>query len=97
MPTRQRCEPRPGAVVPAVSRRRAYAAQRRRTSAPTLRPSASAAAAWLGVSVEALRFHEQRGVVAPARTSAGYRAVVRFTRARRPGRRRLIHAFGRPS
>ena len=40
-------------------------------STPTLRPSASAAAARLGVSVEALRFHEPHGLVAPARMSAG--------------------------
>jgi len=57
---------------------------RRRMSTPTLRPSASAAAARLGVSVEALRFHEPHGLVAPARMSAGYRAVRPFTRARQP-------------
>ena len=53
-------------------------------STPTLRPSASAAAARLGVSVEALGFHEPHGLVAPARMSAGYRAVRPFTRARQP-------------
>ena len=49
-------------------------------SAPFLRPSE--AARQLGVSLKALRFYEQRGLVAPARTGAGWRAV--------PPRRRPI-------
>ena len=36
--------------------------------------SASEAATRLGVSVKALRLYEQRGLIAPARTSAGWRA-----------------------
>ncbi|MBR8220493.1 MerR family transcriptional regulator [Burkholderia ambifaria] len=39
----------------------------------TLRLSASAAAARLGVSVKALRLYERHGLVAPERTPAGYR------------------------
>ncbi|AXK61305.1 MerR family transcriptional regulator [Burkholderia sp. IDO3] len=39
----------------------------------TLRLSASAAAARLGVSVKALRLYERHGLVAPQRTPAGYR------------------------
>ncbi|KAB0643271.1 MerR family transcriptional regulator [Burkholderia latens] len=42
-------------------------------STSTHRLSASAAAARLGVSVKALRLYEQHGLVAPARTPAGYR------------------------
>lgn len=42
-------------------------------STSMLRLGASAAAARLGVSIKALRLYEQRGLVAPARTPAGYR------------------------
>ena len=43
-----------------------------RSSAPVL--NASEAARQLGVSAKALRLYEQRGLLVPARTEAGWRA-----------------------
>ncbi|WP_299616277.1 MerR family transcriptional regulator [Pelagibius sp.] len=43
-------------------------------TAPTNFLTASAAAKRLGVSVKALRIYEERGLIAPARTAAGWRA-----------------------
>jgi DNA-binding transcriptional MerR regulator len=45
-----------------------------RASAPTLILSASEAARRLGVSAKALRLYERRGLLAPIRTAAGWRA-----------------------
>ena len=45
------------------------------SSAPFL--NASEAAGRLGVSAKALRLYEQRGLLAPLRSAAGWRAMVR--------------------
>ena len=42
-------------------------------NSPRAHPGASEAARRLGVSIKALRLYEQRGLVTPERTAAGYR------------------------